>query len=395
MKRIILVTLAMVAAVITTAAQNRNINFESTKEWKEIVRKAKEGKKLIFVDCYASWCGPCKMLDKNVFTNNEVADFFNANFINAKFDMEKDGDGVQLKKQFGVKLYPTLLFIDSTSGEVIHSIVGVRSPEALISEAKLAMKPDGNLNSLMKRYAAGEKDAEFIKKYVPVLYSAYMRNEAARVAGEYLYPLPVDSLATPENWQLINRYVSDPLSPLLKRVMDEREKIGAIAGREQVNYKLEKSIYAAVKELTDWKPDKKRPFNENRNRELTDYLLNSDFVAAPAGLAALYTAKYAREKDYRGLLDKMNEVLSSNLFRDGMETGYFLNNIGKLKYCDDKALVEEGIQWIDRFLEQTTNAMDKSNLMRAKARLQTKTGDRTGAEISNQEASNYLKKRKN
>ena len=58
-------------------AQNRSIGFEQTREWKKVIKKAKKEKKLIFVDCYTSWCGPCKMLAKDVFTRDEVADYFN------------------------------------------------------------------------------------------------------------------------------------------------------------------------------------------------------------------------------------------------------------------------------------------------------------------------------
>ena len=219
MKRLILFTLLIAVVVMNATAQNRSINFEQTKEWKKIVKKAKKEKKLIFVDCYTSWCGPCKMLAKDVFTNDKVADFFNANFVNAKFDMEKEADGVVLKKQFGVNFFPTLVFVDPTSGEVLHRMVGAGSPEWLIAGGKLAIDPDNNLRSMVKRYENGERDGEFIRDYAGVLFSAYTRDEAARVACEYLDPLPVDSLVMRENWQMIKRVVSDPLCPFFKRVM--------------------------------------------------------------------------------------------------------------------------------------------------------------------------------
>lgn len=76
MKKIILFIIVLVVVTVSAVAQNRNINFEQTKEWKKIVKKAKKEKKLIFVDCYTSWCGPCKMLARDVFTKDEVADFF-------------------------------------------------------------------------------------------------------------------------------------------------------------------------------------------------------------------------------------------------------------------------------------------------------------------------------
>lgn len=109
MKKLFLLTLLMAGVMMGVEAQNRSIGFEQTREWKKVIKKAKKEKKLIFVDCYTSWCGPCKMLAKDVFTRDEVADYFNANFVCAKYDMEKDADGVILKDRFGVKAFPTLV----------------------------------------------------------------------------------------------------------------------------------------------------------------------------------------------------------------------------------------------------------------------------------------------
>lgn len=97
MKKVFLLVMLVAGILFGAEAQNRSINFEQTKVWKQIVKKAKKEKKLIFVDCYTSWCGPCKMLANNVFTKDEVADYFNQTFVNAKYDMEKDEDGIILK----------------------------------------------------------------------------------------------------------------------------------------------------------------------------------------------------------------------------------------------------------------------------------------------------------
>lgn len=59
-------------------------------EWKKILNKASKDEKLIFIDCYTTWCGPCKLMAKNVFTDSEVGHFFNEHFINVKLDMEKE-----------------------------------------------------------------------------------------------------------------------------------------------------------------------------------------------------------------------------------------------------------------------------------------------------------------
>lgn len=102
--------------------------------WKEILKKAKAEKKVIFLDAYASWCGPCKLLQKNVFTKKAVGDFYNEKFINVKMDMEK-GEGPALSQVYPLEAYPTLLFIDG-NGKILKKVLGLQTPENLIAIGK-------------------------------------------------------------------------------------------------------------------------------------------------------------------------------------------------------------------------------------------------------------------
>lgn len=391
MKKLLLLALLIAGVLVGAEAQNRSINFEQTKEWKKIVKKAKKEKKLIFVDCYTSWCGPCKMLAKDVFTQDAVADYFNQTFVNAKFDMEKDADGVILKDQFGIKAFPTLVFVDPATQQVVHKMVGAGKADWLLAGAKAANDPQNNLSGLTKRYEAGEREAGFLANYLAALSSAYMAEEQGKVAAEYLNSLSGDQFATKENWELIKKYVSDPLAEPLKQVMANRDKFYALAGQEVVDYKLENCIAAATAQLSGWRPGRDGNFDENRNKELIGYLQSIDYAAAPAALANLYTAAYVRKGDFRGLLDKMKEVLSYNLFRNNTGKYYFQNNIEALALCDDKALVEEGIKWIDQVCADTPDYFSKADLMNSKARLQTKIGDTLGADKSKMEEEKYAK----
>ena len=391
MKKVVLFIAMIFIMLMNVVGQNRSIAFEQTKEWKKIIKKAKKEKKLIFLDCYTTWCGPCKLLARDVFTKDEVADFFNARFVNVKFDMEKDADGVMLKKQFEVKFYPTLIFVDPVSEEVLYRLVGAGNPEWLIAGGKLALDPDNNLHSLMKRYGNGEREPQLIRDYAGALFSAYSRDDAARIACEYLDTLPLDSLLTPENWALIKRVVTDPLCPLLKRIMEEREKFYPSIGQQEVDSKLEKAISNAVNELTKWHPDLKsgKPFNEKGNQELIDYLMTIDFYAVPGELASLYTAVYVREKDYRGMLNKMDEAFSYNLFHNGRKLPYFMGNIRFLIISKDEELMKEGILRINGIIDQYPEMTDKINLTNTKSLLQKSMGDTAGAEISQGEIEEY------
>lgn len=114
------------------------IKFSSL-TYAEALKLSEQTGKPIFIDCYTVWCGPCKYLAKNTFTNKEVGDFFNANFINIKVEMEQDADGPELSRLFKVRGYPTLLFING-KGELIKQSAGYVTPEQLLPVAKEVVK---------------------------------------------------------------------------------------------------------------------------------------------------------------------------------------------------------------------------------------------------------------
>ncbi|MDX2362177.1 MAG: thioredoxin family protein [Crocinitomicaceae bacterium] len=103
--------------------------FEGT--WVEALEKAEEENKMIFLDAYATWCGPCKRMSKNVFTDQEVGALFNKNYINFKMDMEK-GVGPQMARNLELHSYPTL-YIMTSDGEPITSQVGFSDVASLLS----------------------------------------------------------------------------------------------------------------------------------------------------------------------------------------------------------------------------------------------------------------------
>lgn len=98
------------------------MNFERTDKLMPLLDRAKAENKLVFVDVYASWCMPCKMMDREVFTDPALGKFMNDNFINVKIDAEK-GNGSNVASIFEVYAYPTLLFLDE-NGRVLERKVG-------------------------------------------------------------------------------------------------------------------------------------------------------------------------------------------------------------------------------------------------------------------------------
>lgn len=108
--------------------------------WQEVVAKAKAEHKLIFLDIYASWCGPCKMLKRQTFTDKDAGDFFNANFVNTSFDGET-GEGPGLARKYRVQGYPTLIILNP-DGEVVSYSVGYLTARELVKFGKQALKQE-------------------------------------------------------------------------------------------------------------------------------------------------------------------------------------------------------------------------------------------------------------
>ena len=113
--------------------------FDGT--WEEEVTLSEKEEKPIFLDAYASWCGPCKMLKSRVFNNEEVGSYYNDNFINMKMDMEK-GEGKALARKYRVTAYPSLFFINA-DGSVRKKAVGYHNPDQIIQLGKTALAANG------------------------------------------------------------------------------------------------------------------------------------------------------------------------------------------------------------------------------------------------------------
>ena len=132
------ILLALITAYSFTS-RSKTTTIKSDKEegihffngtWNQALIKANKENKIIFLDTYATWCGPCKLLKNKTFKDKNVADYFNEHFINVAVDAE-EGEGIVLAEKYGVEAYPTLIFINS-DGTLIGKTMGYyKSPNFL------------------------------------------------------------------------------------------------------------------------------------------------------------------------------------------------------------------------------------------------------------------------
>ena len=221
-------------------SQNKTITFEHA-AFKEIKAKALKENKLIFIDAYTTWCGPCKQMAKNVFTNDTVADYYNKNFINAKIDMEK-GEGIEIAKLYEVKCYPNLLFVDG-KGNLIHRVAGSMSPASFIELGQDAKNPEKCFSYFSKNYEANKTNSDFLSKYI------YAKDGTCLEIGDllkYYFALQTDEqLTSEENWKMIKSFTNSLESQEFQFLIKNKERYDNLYSAAEVDEKL-KDIYRNV-----------------------------------------------------------------------------------------------------------------------------------------------------
>lgn len=89
--------------------------------WQEALNKSKQENKPIFLDIYATWCGPCKLLKRTTFADKRVAKLYNEKFINVSLDGEI-GDGLTLAEKFRIPGYPTLMILNGEGKPLVSNV---------------------------------------------------------------------------------------------------------------------------------------------------------------------------------------------------------------------------------------------------------------------------------
>lgn len=132
--RITLAVAAIALVTMSTAASAevhfRNVSFDEAKQ------AAVKEHKAIMVDFFTTWCGWCKVLDKNTYTDENVTKITDAKFIPVKIDAEK-GEGIELAKKYGISGYPTIIFFDE-GGKEIDRVVGYEDAVRFAQSLELA-----------------------------------------------------------------------------------------------------------------------------------------------------------------------------------------------------------------------------------------------------------------
>ena len=370
------VMLAFVLALsVSMSTKEEHINFVDAK-WKEILKMSEKQNKPIFVDAYTTWCGPCKVMDRDVFTNKEVADFFNKTFINVKMDMEK-GEGIKLKEEWNVKAFPTLLYFNK-KGEIIHRVVGGYGADEFLSYSKMAIDESKMSVNLQKRFDKGERGEFFMYDYLVSLRLGYRKELEAQISDDYLNSLSDTDLLQKENWNIINHFMTDPTSKGFQFIVTNKNKLSEVIDAQEINTKLYKTINNQTQKWIYWNINK--PFETKKEDNLIKFLQESNYDKAPILLGKLLANKYKRLEDKEQYLTTLDYIIKFNLVQDSSVIVSYANSIiGAYK---SEIALAKALTWLNIAEGKETRIEYKVAILTAKSNVLAKLGNKSESELA-------------
>jgi thioredoxin-related protein len=341
--------------LFATTVNAQSVQFHQG-DWASALSLASRENKLVFVDAYTTWCGPCKMMDKQTFTDAAVGEYYNQHFVNVKMDMEK-GEGLTLSQQFGIQAYPTLLFVDAM-GQVVHRVAGFHNPANFLALGQTAMDPNGKLQSWDVRYTEGDRSDSFLYEYAQRLFQA-QDGRHAPVAREYIKSQK--DWTTVKNLEFIydfSEYVDEPMFTYL---VNNRSLFEGHYGRQAVLMKIEEVLEMAnFLQTPDWQVTKsllKTVFSGDEERQLL--LMKMNYFQQASLMSDYVHAALAYFKEY--MIDDPDAL------NDAAWTFY--------EKVDDPAALKEALKWAQRAVKLDDNYHNNDTL----AALYAKLGEKSKA----------------
>lgn len=246
-KAVMLMTMCM---PLINTAQDGGIQWTRGLSWEQVKEKAKQENKYIFLDCYATWCAPCKKMDKEIYPNDTVGNFMNQHFISIKVQLDStknDDEEIKkwyaaarlIEKQYGIRSLPTYLFF-SPDGKLLSREVGFKDKKEFITLAEGAPKYVG----LLEQYNEGKLPIEQFPDFALQTKKLGEKELSLKIANDYIHNyidrLPDDSFFTKpvlsflsefsDSLQLTHRFVTSAVKQSVKvdRIMYKRYSEGVV-----------------------------------------------------------------------------------------------------------------------------------------------------------------------
>lgn len=298
MKKLLLVFVGLLCSLVISAQTNfQELSLEKARE------QARAENKPIFLDCYTSWCGPCKMMANEVFTLKAAGDYFNKNFVCVKVDMEK-GEGPTIGKQYGVDAYPTFLIINA-DGKLMHKLVGAMSLEELIENVECGLKAN-SIAEYEASYQAGKLNKTEQMAYWRLLSISGEVVKAQTVGDDLWEKLSEKDKLNSTYWPLLRSRATTIEGEEMKFVCANREYFEKEVGKEEVGKLIYNSFITELNMMIVYQ----LPAKKYEKVPVIKALLETNDVPRKEALLKITELAEARGNyDEKGYLD----ILDANL----------------------------------------------------------------------------------
>ncbi|PSL45687.1 thioredoxin-like protein [Chitinophaga niastensis] len=389
--------LLMYFPLLIKAQDEKGIKFEQSLSWQQLQAKAKAENKYIFVDCYTTWCGPCKAMEKDVYPSDKLGAYLNDKFISVKMQMDTsktDGNAVQkrygdahaIQQQYKITGYPTFLFF-SPDGRLVHRGLGYRQVDDFIRLAGEANDPSKQYYTLMENYQHGKKDYTKMASLALITQEQGDQDLANTIAGDYvnnyLDKLNEEELYTKENIWFMGQFPallfsagskgkyfnlfyhhSDKVDSILDLKDYADYYVKMVIGKEEINDKLWQSDKPVTRK-PDW-----NKISKNISKKYN--ISYAETLIYPAQLAF-----YMRIKDWREFARLREDKIKKHppkpatdssqrgLARDAWVLNVDAWNVFEL--CNDKRVLAKALSWSDLSIKldsENVQVLDtKANLL--------------------------------
>ncbi|MCM1297569.1 MAG: thioredoxin domain-containing protein [Muribaculaceae bacterium] len=203
MKKSLIISLLMGGCALTGFSQTefRHISFD------EGLKAAANENKLVFIDFYTDWCGPCRKMANEVFPQKNVGDYMNKNYVCLKINAEQ-GESVELMKKYKVNAFPTMVVLDSKGGEV-GRLMGYREGNDFLTKLQSSVDPEKSPERMKERIDGGERTPDLVNNYALYLIEQKKNQEALDLVTSYFNSIDDKQRLAPENNFLFTRYTTN------------------------------------------------------------------------------------------------------------------------------------------------------------------------------------------
>jgi thioredoxin-related protein len=239
MRKSILTSFAILIFFSQSFSQDKGIRFVDNLSWSQVKAKAKKENKYIFLDIYATWCGPCKMMDAQVYSTQTIGKLLNDKFISVKVQQDQsknDNDQIKswyadaktINEEYKIEALPSFLFF-SPEGKLVYRNIGYQDTAGFMRLTQLALtNPMKKLNQQLAIYRKGKKDSAFLNNLTLMADSLNDKANASLVASEYIKGLR--NPYSKKNLEFIQRFTRKSTDPGFILFLRNAKKVNAVLG---------------------------------------------------------------------------------------------------------------------------------------------------------------------